>query len=176
MFEQLARAPPAAHEQPLGTNARRRQSGASAGTNRRDRAYCFMAKVFVFGTLKKGFPLHDVALCGARFLGTYRTIHPIPLVIAGPWFAPMMLDQPGIGMRVEGELYEIDDAELTQLDDLESLGEIGNFRKSIHVEAVHERLMVEAAAYMKANELADPIHSGYLADYQDHRFVPPWER
>jgi gamma-glutamylaminecyclotransferase len=30
-------------------------------------------KVFVFGTLKRGFPLHDQGLSGAKFLGGYKT-------------------------------------------------------------------------------------------------------
>jgi gamma-glutamylaminecyclotransferase len=54
-------------------------------------------KVFVFGTLKRGFPLHDQGLSDARFLGIYRTRKRYPLLIAGPWFAPMMFNEPGVG-------------------------------------------------------------------------------
>lgn len=35
-----------------------------------------------------------------------------PLLVVGPWFAPMMLNEPGIGCQVDGELYEVDDKTL----------------------------------------------------------------
>ena len=46
--------------------------------------------LFVFGTLKKGFPLHAPTLDGAVYLGDYRTVLPYRMLIAGPWFAPML--------------------------------------------------------------------------------------
>jgi len=55
--------------------------------------------VFVFGTLKKGFPLHERGLRDAMFLGSYSTRACFPLVIAGPRFAPMMFNEPGVGFR-----------------------------------------------------------------------------
>lgn len=65
-----------------------------------------MERVFVFGTLKKGFPLHERGMHGARYLGAYRTVQRFPMLIAGPWFAPMMLDAPGLGLHVSGELMK----------------------------------------------------------------------
>ena len=59
-----------------------------------------MIPLFVYGTLKRGFPLHETGLSGARCLGPYRTVSKYPLYVAGPWFTPMMLDEPGTGMRV----------------------------------------------------------------------------
>ena len=53
-------------------------------------------KVVALGTLKRGFPLHHV-VAGARFCGECRTVERFPLLIAGPWFAPMILNEPGIG-------------------------------------------------------------------------------
>lgn len=132
-----------------------------------------MARIFAFGTLKRGFSLHDQGLRGAKYLGLYQTTEPFPMLIAGPWFAPMMLDQPGVGVRVSGELYEIDASRLPALDALESIGVPGNFRRLIEVRAIHGERGDQALAYMKALELAVPVHSGYLADYQDRRFVPP---
>ena len=41
-----------------------------------------MNKVFVFGTLKKGFPLHDEGLQTATYLGPYRTVEKYP------WWSP----------------------------------------------------------------------------------------
>ena len=42
-----------------------------------------MNKVFVFGTLKKGIPLHEEGLQGATYLGPYRTVEKYPMVVAG---------------------------------------------------------------------------------------------
>lgn len=44
--------------------------------------------VFVFGTLKKGFPHHQQGLASATMLGAYRTQARFPLLIAGPRLPP----------------------------------------------------------------------------------------
>lgn len=98
------------------------------------------------------------------------------MLIAGPWFAPMMFDRPGEGLPVNGELYEVDDATLARLDEMESVGKPGNFRVSVPVEWTSRGRICEALAYVKSPELAVPAHGGYLEDYQDRRFVPPWLR
>jgi gamma-glutamylaminecyclotransferase len=133
-----------------------------------------MPHVFVYGTLKRGFPLHGEGLADAKFLGAYRTVEPYPMVIAGPRFAPMMLDQPGRGVRVSGELYYVSLDQLAKLDTLESVGLPGNARGPIAIEPLHGGARIEADAFFKGAELAQPAHSGWLAMYPiDPRFVPP---
>jgi gamma-glutamylaminecyclotransferase len=133
-------------------------------------------RLFVFGTLKKGFPFHGACLDGATYLGAYRTVKAYPMFIAGPWFAPMMLDEPGNGFHVRGELYEIDPPRLAAIDAVESVGKPGNFRILIEVESIKGGRDCPAFAYVKSEELARPVHSACLADYQDRRFIPPWKR
>jgi gamma-glutamylaminecyclotransferase len=133
--------------------------------------------VFVFGTLKKGKPLHKCGLEGALLLGTFKTLQTFPLAIAGPWFAPMMFEEPGRGRNVIGEVYRIDEARLRQLDQLESIGTPGNFRSLIEVVQVPAGPRLWAFAYMKSRKLAEGIyHSGLLETYADDRFVVPWRR
>ena len=132
-------------------------------------------KVFVFGTLKRGFPLHH-GVGAARFLGEYRTVQRFPMFVAGTWFAPMMMNEPGVGHRVIGELYELDEAQLARLDALESIGEPGNFRIPVEVEPIHSGAPCTGFVYMKSRALADPIHTDCLASYQDRRFIPPERR
>ena len=132
-------------------------------------------KVFAFGTLKRGFPLHR-GIAAARFLGAYRTVQRFPMFVAGPWFAPVMMNEPGIGHRVIGELYQVDEARLTHLDAMESIGKPGNFRIPVEVEPIHDGERCMAFAYMKSRALADPPHTDYLASYQDNRFIPPGRR
>ncbi|MDX3927345.1 MAG: gamma-glutamylcyclotransferase [Shinella sp.] len=129
-------------------------------------------KIFVFGTLKRGFALHEQGLSGAAFLGLYRTRESYPMLIAGPWFAPMMFDEPGTGFRVTGEVYEVDDDALAKLDRLESAGKPGNLRVAIDVEPLEGGPVLSAFAYMKTRRLAQPVHSGYLRTYDDSRFIP----
>uniref|UniRef100_A0A673UTG7 Gamma-glutamylaminecyclotransferase n=1 Tax=Suricata suricatta TaxID=37032 RepID=A0A673UTG7_SURSU len=82
-----------------------------------------MARVFVYGTLKRGQPNHKVLLDGANgraaFRGRARTAEPFPLVIAGEHNIPRLLNLPGQGRRVEGEIYAVDEQMLSFLDEFE---------------------------------------------------------
>lgn len=74
--------------------------------------------LFTYGTLKRGFPNHDIMeKAGGVCLGIYETEDPYPLVFKE---FPYILDRPGEGFRVVGELFAIgDDAGWKILDDLE---------------------------------------------------------
>jgi gamma-glutamylaminecyclotransferase len=133
-----------------------------------------MPRVFVYGTLKRGFPLHNEGLAGAIFLGAYRTVEPYPMLIAGPRYAPMMLDQPGRGLQVSGELYEVSRDRLEKLDALESVGVPGNERGRLLIERLDGGASLEVDAFFKGEELARPAHSRWLTTYAlDARFIPP---
>jgi gamma-glutamylaminecyclotransferase len=133
-------------------------------------------KVFIYGTLKHGFPLFDKGLVGARYVGDVETVEPYPLYIAGSFYGPIMLDRPGEGLRVRGELFDIDEDRLRVLDELEDVDHKTSFLSTVEVTPVGGGIPSTAIGYMKTETWLDPIHSGYLADYQDRRFVPPWER
>ncbi|CAL0334269.1 unnamed protein product [Lupinus luteus] len=81
------------------------------------------ALIFTYGTLKRNFPNHvllqDLMLSGdASFVGTYRTLHNYPLV-CGPYRVPFLLNIPGSGHHVRGELYSVTAHGLTRMDELE---------------------------------------------------------
>ncbi|OLP59754.1 hypothetical protein BJF93_21800 [Xaviernesmea oryzae] len=135
-----------------------------------------MPLVFIYGTLKKGFPLHEKGLTGARFLGLYRTVEPYPMVIAQDFFGPMMQDRPGEGRQVEGELYEVQEERLGILDELEDVGDPGSFRSTLLIEPKDGGVRETAIGFMKAENWLQPTHTGFLSDYQDRRFIPPWQR
>ncbi len=134
-----------------------------------------MLDVFVYGTLKQGFPFHPLGLAGATFLGSVQTLEPYPLVIAGSFYGPMMLERPGEGLHVLGELYRVEPERLSKLDELEDVGKPGSYRTRIAVRGEGQGPL-EAIGYMKSAEWLKPVHTGYLSDYQDRRFIPPWER
>lgn len=84
-----------------------------------------MTRVFVYGTLKKGQPNYYRMLDGANgkaeFLASARTVQKYPLVIASKHNIPFLLNLPGQGHRVQGEVYEVDDRMLKFLDDFEGV-------------------------------------------------------
>ena len=133
-------------------------------------------KAFIYGTLKRTFPLHEKGLTGARYLGDVETIRPYPLYIAGSFFGPMMLDRPGEGLKVRGELFEFEEDRLPVLDELEDVGQEGSFRTTVEVTPVDGGIPIEAIGFMKTETWLDPLHTDFIADYQDRRFMPPWER
>jgi len=62
-------------------------------------------RLFVYGTLQRGGQYHALLQRGqARFLGTASLVTPFPLLLAR---YPCLLDAPGQGHRVEGELYAL---------------------------------------------------------------------
>jgi gamma-glutamylaminecyclotransferase len=125
--------------------------------------------LFVFGTLKRGFPLHERGLARSRFIGEARTTERFPMIIAGDRFAPMLLHEPGIGHRVAGELYAVSPVELETIDGLEHMGTPGHFRLAIEVDCGGSRRT--AFAYFKSRAVAQPLHSGHLDRYDDDRFI-----
>lgn len=84
-----------------------------------------MARIFVYGTLKTGQPNHYRLLDGAngqaRLVCAARTVQRYPLVIGGRHNVPFLLDVPGRGHRVRGELYSVDQRMLAFLDHFEGV-------------------------------------------------------
>jgi gamma-glutamylaminecyclotransferase len=136
-----------------------------------------MHKVFVFGTLKRGFPNHAEGMAGETYLGRCRTARSYPLVIAGRWFSPVMMPEPGNGHQVIGELYEVDDRSLARLDEIESVHlPTGYRRESIDVVSLEDGSTLQAWAYFKDRQRIEIIHSDYLPEYDANRYVHKSQR
>lgn len=82
-----------------------------------------LLKVFVYGTLKKNQPNHywfqKNEKGHASFLCNGITANQFPLLVATKYNVPFLLDRPGMGEHVSGEIYEIDELMLANLDELE---------------------------------------------------------
>jgi gamma-glutamylcyclotransferase (GGCT)/AIG2-like uncharacterized protein YtfP len=76
--------------------------------------------VFVYGTLKRGGSNH-LFLRGQKFLGEVRTAPGFTLYSLGEY--PGMVRAPGDTQGVTGELWDVDDECLAELDRLEGLDE-----------------------------------------------------
>uniref|UniRef100_A0A672K670 Gamma-glutamylaminecyclotransferase n=1 Tax=Sinocyclocheilus grahami TaxID=75366 RepID=A0A672K670_SINGR len=79
-------------------------------------------------TLKKGQPNHSIinntANGQAEFLAHARTVQQYPLVIATSNNYPFLLNVPGTGQRVRGEIYCVDQKMLDFLDKFEECPEL----------------------------------------------------
>ncbi|XP_029941859.1 gamma-glutamylaminecyclotransferase B [Salarias fasciatus] len=84
-----------------------------------------MTLLFVYGTLKRGQPNHhrllDPAHGSAVFVAPALTVQRFPLIIATEYNIPFLLNLPGDGNRIHGELYRIDASMLEFLDDFEGV-------------------------------------------------------
>lgn len=109
--------------------------------------------VFVYGTLKEGFPNH-FRNAGRRVGGVFRTQQAFPFYVvqlANEDRAPWLVNKPGQGHRVAGEVFEVDAATLQAMDVFEEVGlPSGYVRVEVELEpvdAVDAKLW--ALAYMK---------------------------
>ncbi len=127
-----------------------------------------MTLLFVYGSLKEGFPNFHVNR-GRRVPGRFRTVHPHPLYLANGHL-PCLLAEPGSGHHVIGQLFEVTAEALADMDALERVGEPGGYeRVTIAVEAIDNSGdgPVRADVYVQHPErLAVPgTHPGPLAEY-----------
>ena len=136
-----------------------------------------MHKVFVYGTLKEGFANFGINT-GRRIPGDYRTAERYPLHIVTEYHIPWLVNRPGSGERVTGQLFEVDDNTLREMDRLEQIDEDGWYaRELIRVFPVGDDAGsgIEAFVYFgAASRLAsDVVHAGPLAEFtaeQNERF------
>ncbi|XP_063702965.1 putative gamma-glutamylcyclotransferase CG2811 [Culicoides brevitarsis] len=82
-----------------------------------------LVRVFLYGTLKRGQPnyywLTNKENGYAKFVCEAVTLEKFPLVVTTSFNIPFLLNVPGMGHQVKGEVYEIDEKMLKNLDVLE---------------------------------------------------------
>ncbi len=137
-----------------------------------------MHRVFVYGTLKRGFPNHDAWMKDYLCIGRFRTCDAFPLVVGGTWFSPHLIAEPGVGVPVFGEVFELDDRGLEVLDTIEGTDVPHGYRRiGIAVEDAEGGAPFDAWTYVKDRAAIEGIHSGPMAEYAlDPRYVPPAKR
>jgi gamma-glutamylaminecyclotransferase len=124
-------------------------------------------RVFVFGTLKAGFPNFGVNR-GRRVGGVFRTVDRLPLWLVGDRHVPWLIDAPGEGEHIAGEVYEVDAAALAAMDELEGVGRPdGYHRATIRVRADGDGAEWPVQIYMKRPDqlVRAEMRQGPLAEY-----------
>ncbi|RZS56953.1 gamma-glutamylcyclotransferase family protein [Sphaerotilus mobilis] len=110
--------------------------------------------LFVYGTLKDGFPNRHLNT-GRPIGGQHRTAQALPLLVVQlphESRAPWLLNQPGSGHRVIGQVFEVDDDALLAMDAFEEVDlPTGYQRVSLELSpADADQPRLQAWAYLKA--------------------------
>ncbi|MCB8748978.1 gamma-glutamylcyclotransferase [Rhodoferax sp. U2-2l] len=84
--------------------------------------------VFVFGTLKEEFPNFGEN-SGTRVPGTYETVNQYPLYLVGERHSPWMVNAPGSGEHVIGQVFCVDSNSLARMDILERVSEPDGYER-----------------------------------------------
>lgn len=140
-----------------------------------------MVRIFVYGTLKQGFPnfhfMHNPKNGVAKFVCNAVTVKKYPLVVAGTAKIPFILNQEGIGERVCGEIFEVDEQMQKCLDNIERVGAFYDVKR---LEVISEFDQLEVCPTYVLNDFHDhllklpmlPSYSGRWVEM----FVPRNER
>ncbi len=123
--------------------------------------------IFVFGTLKEGFPNFGVN-SGTRVPGEFKTCAAYPLYLVGERHSPWLIDAPRTGLRVTGQVFSVNDETLAAMDRLERVAEHDGYRrKLLQLEEVGSSNLVSANAYLKPPEqlLMSEVRVGPLDEY-----------
>jgi gamma-glutamylaminecyclotransferase len=123
--------------------------------------------IFVYGTLREGYPNHHHNV-GVRKTGTFRTVEQFPLVLHGQRNSPCLIDSPGKGYLVRGEVYRVNDEGLALMDKLERIEAVDGYqRRQISVTAETQLPLgdVTVYAYLKKADAVSDIRQGPLQEY-----------
>jgi len=132
-------------------------------------------RLFVYGTLKRGFHWHSKFLKRARFVGAAETVDRFPLVV-GASGVPYLLYQPGRGETVVGELYEVDDESLQNMDSYEGIDKEYYWRETVLVKRVDQGEAVSEAfmyAMVKPSEELNNLSTlrEYTREIHDEKYM-----
>jgi gamma-glutamylaminecyclotransferase len=124
--------------------------------------------VFVFGTLKEGFP-NFATNRGARVPGVFRTCAAYPMYLVGERHSPWLVDDPGTGLRVTGQVFRVDGEALAAMDRLERVSEPDGYHRTIlELEGDDSPRAISAYAYLKRREqlVMSEVRVGPLGEYK----------
>ncbi|XDV14484.1 hypothetical protein PO909_014726 [Leuciscus waleckii] len=128
-----------------------------------------MTDIFVYGTLKEGQPNHFIMKNDtngqAEFVAYARTVDRYPLVIATKYNIPFLLNVSGMGQRVHGEIYRVDEKMLEFLD-LEVQDGPGGGEHTLKNGSIVEAFVYSTKTY-EPEWLQKPTYESYNS-YGDH--------
>jgi gamma-glutamylaminecyclotransferase len=123
--------------------------------------------VFVFGTLKEGFP-NFATNRGTRIPGEFRTRASYPLYLVGERHSPWLVDEPGKGLRVTGQIFRVDSETLVAMDTLERVSAPDGYRRKLLEVEGDSPSIASAYAYVKSpgQLVSSEVRAGPLGEYK----------
>jgi gamma-glutamylaminecyclotransferase len=127
-----------------------------------------MHPVFVFGTLKQGFP-NSGTNQGSRVPGEFLTKNRYPLYLVGERYSPWLVLSKGEGFQIRGQVFMVDEAGLSDMDRLERTHEKDGYRRvqmPVFSESTIEEMQV--FVYVKPPEHLEGmlVQLGPIAEYE----------
>ena len=133
--------------------------------------------LFIYGTLKRGFQNFDTTRSGVIRPGIFHTVERYPLHTTDPWGAPVLINEPGQGQHVVGEIHDVTIEQLLWFDAFEGCHlSHGYDRLNIHVTDGSNGL-VTVDVYIKPRARIEAIRGDPLEVYpRDADYILPSER
>lgn len=127
-----------------------------------------MYPVFVFGTLKEGFPNAGTNK-GSRVAGEFLTRNRYPLYLVGERYSPWLVLSEGEGLQVRGQVFMVDEATLVDMDRLERTHQVDGYRRiqiPVFAESTNEEMQV--FVYVKPPRQLEGmrVQLGPIAEYE----------
>jgi gamma-glutamylaminecyclotransferase len=127
-----------------------------------------MHSVFVFGTLKEGFP-NSGTNKGSRVAGEFFTINRYPLYLVGERYSPWLVLSEGEGFQVRGQVFTVDEATLGDMDRLERIHKTDGYRRvqvQVFSESANDEMQV--FVYVKPPQQLEGmlVQLGPIAEYE----------
>ena len=127
-----------------------------------------MHSVFVFGTLKQGFP-NSSTNKGSRVAGGFITVNRYPLYLVGERCSPWLVLSEGEGLQVRGQVFTVDEATLGEMDRLERVHKTDGYRRvqvQVFSESTNEEMKV--FVYVKPPQQLEGmlVQLGPIAEYE----------
>jgi gamma-glutamylaminecyclotransferase len=127
-----------------------------------------MYPVFLFGTLKQGFP-NSGTNKGSRVPGEFLTRNRYPLYLVGERHSPWLVLSEGEGFQVRGQVFMVDEATLGDMDLLERIHEPDGYRRIemlVFSESTNEEMQV--FVYVKPPQQLEAVlvQLGPIAEYK----------
>lgn len=117
-------------------------------------------RIFVFGTLKQGFPNYQHNT-GAHIPGHFQMRESYPLYLVGKRQSPWLVDNPGYGNRVYGELFDVDSAALGAMDTLERVSDPDGYTRQTVQVCDETKKVQDAFVYVKSlAQFSEAIRAG----------------
>ena len=121
--------------------------------------------IFVYGTLKRGFPLHLV-LEESKFLGMATSVYKYPMIANKFGTYPFLIDLKGKGNYIKGEIFEITNEVFSELDKIEGVPNL--FVRAFIDVHTNDGEQYHAIAYVRADNYIIDKSISLLKNWDKH--------